>query len=105
MASVRETRTGRFELTIRNKLLPKPVYLSFDTREEAETYGKQCDMLLAGGVVPPNLINTHVQPKVTERLRFIIGAWINTDQPAKSDMEKLWLLQTELGKVLIADIT
>ncbi|PIG09940.1 tyrosine-type recombinase/integrase [Comamonas sp. 26] len=104
MASVRETRTGRFELTIRNKLLPKPVYLSFDTREAAETYGKQCDMLLAGGVVPPNLINTEVQPKVTERLRYIIGAWMDTGQPAKSDLEILRLLQIELGKVLIADV-
>lgn len=105
MASVRETRTGRFELTIRNKLLPKPVYLTFETREEADAYGKQVDMLLAAGVVPADLGRTDAEPKPTEKLRFIIGAWMNTGQPAKSDMEVLRLLQIELGKVLIADIT
>ena len=105
MASVRETRTGRFELTIRNKLLPKPVYLTFETREEADAYGKQVDMLLAAGVVPADLARTDAEPKPTEKLRYIIGAWMNTGQPAKSDMEILRLLQIELGKVLIADIT
>lgn len=35
----------------------------------------------------------------------VVLATLNTDQSAKSDMEKLWLLQIELGKVLIADIT
>lgn len=105
MASVRETRPGRFELTIRNRLLPKAVYLTFDTREEAETYGEQVDKLLSAGVVPGGLVKTSDQPKPTERLRFIIAAWMNTGQPAKSDMEILRLLHLELGQVLIADVT
>lgn len=106
MASVRETRPGRFELTIRNKLLPKPVYLTFETRKEAEDYGRQVDQLLAAGVVPQALVGDRQQQvKPTERLRYIIGAWMATGQPAKSDMEILELLQAELGKVLIADVT
>lgn len=90
MAYVRETRTGRHELTIRNKLLPKPVYLTFDSRAEAETYGNQVEQLLAAGVVPAGLVNKTEQPKSTERLRYIIGAWMATGQPAKSDLE-FWL--------------
>lgn len=105
MAYVRETRPGRHELTIRNKLLPKPVYLTFETREEAETYGAQVEQLLAAGVVPAGLVTKTDQPKPTERLRYIIGAWMATGQPAKSDLEVLALLQVELGKVLIADVT
>lgn len=105
MAYVRETRTGRHELTIRNKLLPKPVYLTFDSRSEAEIYGNQVEQLLAAGVVPAGLVNKTEQPKSTERLRYIIGAWMATGQPAKSDLEVLALLQVELGKVLIVDVT
>ena len=51
MASVRRTPRGRYELTIRNRLLPKPVYLTFDTEPEARAYGDQVDRLLAAGVV------------------------------------------------------
>ena len=36
MSSVRQTPRGRYELTIRSKLLPKPVYMTFDSQAEAE---------------------------------------------------------------------
>lgn len=105
MASVRRTPRGRYELTIRNRLLPKPVYLTFDTEPEARAYGDQVDRLLAAGVVPTDLVRQDVQPKHTERLRYIIGAWMASGQPSASDMDLLALLQVELGRVVIADVT
>ena len=105
MASVRKTPRGRYELTIRNRLLPKPVYLTFDTEPEARAYGDQVDRLLAAGVVPTDLVRQDVQPKHTERLRYIIGAWMASGQPSASDMDLLALLQVELGRVVIADVT
>lgn len=56
-------------------------------------------------MVPAGLARANDQPKPAERRRYIIGAWMNTGQPAKSDMEILRLLHLELGKVLIADVT
>lgn len=105
MASVRKTPRGRFELTIRNRLLTRPVYLTFDTESEAKSYGDQVDRLLAAGVVPADLVREKEQPKHTERLHYIIGAWIASGQPAQSDMSVLRLLQNELGRVMIADVT
>lgn len=106
MSSVRKTPRGRYELTIRSKLLPKPVYMTFDDQAEAEQYGQQVDQLLAAGVVPAGLVQqTASAPKPTERLRFVLVAWINTGQPAATDIPVLELLVDEVGKVLIADLT
>lgn len=106
MSSVRKTPRGRYELTIRSKLLPKPVYMTFDDQAEAEQYGQQVDQLLAAGVVPAGLVQqTTSAPKPTERLRFVLVAWINTGQPAATDIPVLELLVDEVGKVLIADLT
>lgn len=106
MSSVRKTPRGRYELTIRSKLLPKPVYMTFDDQAEAQQYGHQVDQLLAAGVVPAGLVQQNASaPKPTERLRFVLIAWINTGQPAATDTPVLDLLVAELGKVLIADLT
>lgn len=106
MSSVRKTPRGRYELTIRSKLLPKPVYMTFDDEAEAQQYGHQVDQLLAAGVVPAGLVQQNASaPKPTERLRFVLIAWINTGQPAATDIPVLDLLVAELGKVLIAELT
>ena len=108
MSSVRKTPRGRYELTIRSKLLPKPVYMTFDDEGEGEAqqYGHQVDQLLAAGVVPAGLVQQNASaPKPTERLRFVLIAWINTGQPAATDIPVLDLLVAELGKVLIAELT
>lgn len=49
MAVVRETRPGLFELMIRNKLLSRALYLTFENRKVVENYGKQVDKLLDAG--------------------------------------------------------
>ncbi len=53
---MRKTPTGRFELCVRNKLLPKPFYRTFDDEPEAVAFGQQLDLLLAAGVVPADLL-------------------------------------------------
>ncbi|WP_156897946.1 site-specific integrase [Delftia sp. HK171] len=80
--------------------------MTFDDEAEAQQYGHQVDQLLAAGVVPAGLVQQNVSaPKPRERLRFVLIAWINTGQPAATDIPVLDLLVAELGKVLIADLT
>ncbi|WP_128422726.1 tyrosine-type recombinase/integrase [Delftia tsuruhatensis] len=80
--------------------------MTFDDQAEAEQYGQQVDQLLAAGVVPAGLVQQNASaPKPTERLRFVLIAWINTGQPAATDIPVLELLVDEVGKVLIADLT
>ena len=101
---MRKTPTGRFELCVRNKLLPKPFYRTFDDETEAIAFGQQLDLLLAAGVVPADLL----APQATtpqEKLRFVLTAWINSGHPASTDVPVLELLIGEVGDVKINQVT
>lgn len=57
MATSRQ-RGDRFEFCIRRKgVLPKPVWLSFKTQEEGDTYCARIERLLDAGVIPEELSN------------------------------------------------
>lgn len=98
------TPTGRFELCVRNKLLPRPFYRTFDLEAEAIAFGQQLDALLAAGVVPADLM-TPVATTPQERLRYVLTAWINSGHPASTDVPVLELLVGEVGDVKISQVT
>ena len=55
MASIQK-RGSRYQLRISRKILPRPFFFSFDTYEEAATYGSQLEALLDRGIVPAELM-------------------------------------------------
>jgi len=103
VASIRKTPAGKYELCIRNKLLPKRVYFTFDTEDQAETYGKQVDELLKHGVIPPGLVVETPDPG--QRLSIILQAWINSGDAAPTEVELLVLLRDELGAMRLPELT
>lgn len=104
MAYIRKTRTGRFELTLSNKLLPKgKVYFTFDSQEEAATYGDQAEKWLAAGMVPPELVAETRGRDRAELLGPVIRAWVNSGQPSAADQEALGRLFVEVGGVSFSD--
>lgn len=56
MASFKKTPSGAVQLCVRNKLLPKTLWATFDTDEQARAYAKQLEGLLAQGIVPTMLL-------------------------------------------------
>lgn len=56
MASVKKTRSGTFQLRVKNKLLPKVFWATFDTHEPATRYDEQLERLPAQGIVPAALL-------------------------------------------------
>jgi integrase len=56
MASIKQTATGTFQVCFQNKLLPKRLWMTFDTFEQADAYTKQLEVLLAQGIVPTSLL-------------------------------------------------
>jgi integrase len=104
MASVRKTRTGRWELTVTNKLLPKGrVWFTFDSEDEASAYGLQAEKWLAAGLVPPELQAPAAQDR-SGLLGPIIRAWINTGEPSAADQEVLGRLFVEVGADSLASV-
>ena len=57
MATITKRPYG-YQLRVTHKLLPKPLYATFDDRDTAERYGKQLEALLAQGIVPSALLET-----------------------------------------------
>lgn len=51
MPSIKQTRSGTFQLCVKNKLLPKTFWATFATHEQATQYGDQLERLLAQGIV------------------------------------------------------
>jgi hypothetical protein len=56
MASIKRTATGTYQVCFQNKLLPKRLWMTFDTFEQADAYTKQLEALLAQGIVPASLL-------------------------------------------------
>ncbi len=56
MATNVQPRGTRFQLRVTHKLLPKPYFFTFDKEVDARSYGDQLSALLAGGVVPGELL-------------------------------------------------
>jgi hypothetical protein len=59
MASITQTPSGAFQPCVKNKLLPKPLWATFDTRDAAEQYGAQLERLLVHCRIPHALLRTH----------------------------------------------
>lgn len=56
MASLKQLPSGAYQLCVKHRLLPKPLWATFDTREQAEAYGRHLGGLLAQGIVPTSLL-------------------------------------------------
>lgn len=103
MAFVRKTKSGKFELRIRSKLLPKDVYLTFDDEAEAHSYGDQAKSLLADGIVPAAFIDTKVKP--LDSVAEIVRAWRFKGDLSGSDDDVLNHVLADLGGMRLDELT
>lgn len=102
MASIRQTRSGKWELCVRHKLLRRRVYFTCDSEQEAHQRGLEYERILAVGVVPPDLV---VQPTRRLLLVQIIRNWIATGQAAQSDAAVLEVVNADVVGLGLEDIT
>ena len=100
-------RGGKWQVRIRNKLLPNGVlFATLDTESGARTYASNIEGLLSRGVVPVELMD-----KATKGLRIKLKTLIQTyklnsvPSPAPSDLPVLELLSNEVGETLLAQVT
>lgn len=99
MAAVRKTRSGRYELCLTHQLLPKRLYFTFDTENEAKTYGEEAEKWLAAGVVPAALAN-HRKDSVTSKpddksVESLLLQWRNVGRLSKTDDDLLSYLKND----------
>lgn len=112
MASI-QPRGDKFQLRIKNKVLPKPLFYTFDTLAEAEAFKAQVDGLLKQGVVPQVLMNAaeakQKQEKATQDSQFlsaVVQGYLNLAPVAPNEAALLTVMQRDdLRGVAVADVT
>lgn len=100
-------RGGKFELRVKNRLLPRGIYTAtFDDETEASNYGHQLEALLAQGLVPQDLMAERSRGPVATLAR-IIGEYLNSPGVSALDAEILNFLrgQKKLAATKSSDIT
>lgn len=80
-------RSGKWQIRVKHKLLPKPFFFTFATEPEARTYAAQLEALLDRGIVPVELLEDTtkrgVDPLVSKVLTQYLadGGVAPTDRP------------------------
>lgn len=112
MASI-QPRGDKFQLRIKNKVLPKPLFYTFDTLAEAEAFKAQVDGLLKQGVVPQVLMSAseakQKQAKAAQDSQFlsaVVQGYLNHASAAPNEAALLAVMQRDdLQGVAVADVT
>ena len=97
MASIKKTRSGTFQLCVRHKLLPKRLWATFDTYEQADQYGTQLERLLAQGIVPASLLEQEPPKRTAWTIARCITEYIRHNAVPLSDVKLLDTIRPTLG--------
>ncbi|WP_145986456.1 hypothetical protein [Methylocaldum marinum] len=100
MATIRQRKTGNWEVVIRRSVLPKAHYATFDTDAEATAYARRIEAMLDQGTIPQAL-QTEGKPKTFGELisRYMAGNSISS-----LDHEVLGTVRPELESIPITGI-
>lgn len=103
MASIQE-RSGKFQLRVVHKLLPKPFFSTFNNDVEASAYGVQLESLLDRGIVPVELLEAGKRGD-NPLLTRLIDDCLSDATIAPSDKATLALLGKTIGAVRLMSVT
>lgn len=99
MAKPRKTKSGNWELCVQHKLLPRRLFFTFDTEDEAIRYDSEVSKYLAAGVVPPALAAAASGERQTSGVSLVtlMRDWISAGTLSKTDADLLtWTMNEPL---------
>jgi integrase len=104
MATKRIRPNGKWEFRVtRTGLLPKPVYLTFDTEAEGDRYVAALERALDAGYVPPEFAKPAAAAPAT--LRELIREYQRETHVTPNDAELLGIALERYGTTPLPDIT
>lgn len=102
MATIKTLPSGAFQIRVVSKLLPKPYYATFATREAALAYSDHLKKVLAQGIVPTALMEERGEIRVAWTLGRCIAEYVRSESLAVSELKLLDTLKVRLEKVSTA---
>ena len=102
MASIQQ-RGSSWQVRIRHKLLPSPLFATLGTEDEARSYAEQIESLLSRGIVPIELLEDD-KIKRGPAIAKTIAAYISSVDVAPTDLVTLASLIKEVGVARTTDV-
>lgn len=101
MAGKRQRKNGTWEYIFKRAgVLPKPLYMTFDTEEEGDAYAARLEALLAKGIVPEDF-----QPEVqASSLGELLPSYMAQAHPSDADRAALNVILGTHGKTPLTSI-
>jgi integrase len=99
MATIKELSSGNFQVCVRNSLLPKPYWGTFDTFEQASAYGRQLEALLAQGIVPKSLLERDSNSRDIWTVSRCIAEYVRHNDVPLSEVKLLDTVRPSLGDI------
>ena len=99
MATIKQRANGTFQLTVKSKLLPRPLYATFDAYEPAKNYATQLEGLLAQGIVPTSLLERTKTGQQTWTISRCIAEYLRHNSVPVSDIKLLDTIRSTLTDV------
>lgn len=102
MATKRQRSSGAWEYVVKRKrLLPAPLYLTFETEEEGDRYVKRLEALLDKGIVPEEF--THTAEDIVT-IGDAIREYLAAQHVPASDRTWLAVLSNRIGEVRLRGV-
>jgi hypothetical protein len=92
-------KNGTFQLCIKNRLLPKSLWATFDTFEAASAYGQQLEGLLAQGIVPASLRERTTPAHEIWTVPRCIAEYVRNNEVPHSDVKLLDTIRPAVLKI------
>jgi integrase len=104
MATIKQLPSGAFQIRVTSKLLPKPFYASFETRENALAFSDQLRKLLNQGIVPKSLLDEGREIRTAWTVGRCIAEYIRSGSLALSEIKLLDTIRPGLEKMSTAHL-
>jgi len=97
MASFKKLPSGAVQICVRHRLLPKPLWATFDDEMQARAYARQLEALLGQGIVPAALLAHGPPPRAAWAVSRCIAEYLRANSVPLSDIKLLDTVAPQLA--------
>lgn len=104
MATIKVLSSGRFQVRVANKLLPKPCYATFETRAESISFSDHLTAMLAQGIVPQSMTTQRGEVRAAWTVQRCIAEYVRSESFAVSEVKLVDPIRSRVQDLYTRDL-